>query len=71
MGALAVVLFLIIFILILKGYPVAFTLAGVSTLFALILMMVAPEAISFRDMSLLPNRFMGTIKNFMLLVIIL
>ncbi|MEL7220971.1 MAG: TRAP transporter large permease subunit, partial [Bacteroidota bacterium] len=69
MGALAIVLFLIIFVLILKGYPVAFTLAGVSTLFALVLMVVAPELISFRDLSLLPNRFMGTINNFMLMAV--
>lgn len=69
MGALAVVLFLIIFILILKGYPVAFTLGGVSTLFAIILMVIAPDVISFRDLSLLPNRFMGTINNFMLMAV--
>lgn len=69
MGALAIVLFIIIFILILKGYPVAFTLAGVSTLFALVLMIVAPDVISFRDFKLLPNRFMGTINNFMLMAV--
>ncbi len=69
MGALAIVLFLIIFFLILKGYPVAFTLAGASTLFALVLMVVAPEAISFRDLNLLPNRYMGTINNFMLMAV--
>ncbi len=69
MGALAVILFLIIFVLILKGYPVAFTLAGVSTLFALVLMVVAPEVISFRDLNLLPNRYMGTINNFMLMAV--
>lgn len=69
MGALALLLFGIIFILILKGYPVAFTLAGVSTLFALILMVFVPEAIELRDLSLLPNRFMGTINNFMLMAV--
>ncbi len=69
MGALAIVLFFIIFILILKGYPVAFTLAGVSILFALVLMVVAPEVISFRDLNLLPNRYMGTINNFMLMAV--
>lgn len=69
MGALALILFLIIFVLILKGYPVAFTLAGVSTLFALVLMVVVPDVISFRDFNLLPNRFMGTINNFMLMAV--
>jgi tripartite ATP-independent transporter DctM subunit len=69
MGALAIVLFVLIFVLILKGYPVAFTLAGVSTLFALVLMVVAPDVISFRDLNLLPYRFMGTINNFMLMAV--
>lgn len=69
MGALALILFLIIFILILKGYPVAFTLAGVSTLFALVLMVVMPDAISFRDFRLLPSRYMGTVNNFMLMAV--
>ncbi|NJC25939.1 TRAP transporter large permease [Neolewinella antarctica] len=69
MGALALLLFGIIFLLILKGYPVAFTLAGVSTLFALILMVFVPDAIGMRDLSLLPNRFMGTIDNFMLMAV--
>ncbi len=69
MGALALILFLIIFILILKGYPVAFTLAGVSTLFALVLMLVMPDVISFRDFRLLPSRYMGTVNNFMLMAV--
>ena len=69
MGALALILFLIIFILILKGYPVAFTLAGVSILFAVVIMIAAPDVIRFRDFQLLPNRFMGTINNFMLMAV--
>jgi len=69
MGALALILFLIIFVLILKGYPVAFTLAGVSTLFALVLIVVVPDAISFRDFKLLPSRYMGTVSNFMLMAV--
>jgi len=69
MGILALLLFLIIFLLILKGYPVAFTLAGVSTLFALIIMLVAPDILSMRDLRLLPSRFMGTINNTMLMAV--
>ncbi len=69
MGILALILFLIIFVLILKGYPVAFTLGGVSILFALVLCVVYPEAIRFADLRLLPFRFMGTINNFVLLAV--
>ncbi len=69
MGFLALLLFLIIFILILRGYPVAFTLAGVSILFSLILMVVVPGAIEMRHFNLLPSRFMGTINNTMLMAV--
>jgi len=69
MGALALVLFLIIFVLILKGYPVAFTLGGVSVIFALIVMLFAPDAFRFTDFNLLPSRFMGTINNTMLMAV--
>lgn len=69
MEVLALVLFALIFILILKGYPVAFTLGGVSVLFGLTLMIFAPDYFSFSDFRLLANRFMGTIKNYVLIAI--
>ena len=69
MGLLAVILFLIIFIFILKGYPVAFTLGGVSVLFGLILTWLAPDFFSFNDFYLLPYRIMGTVKNFILIAV--
>jgi len=69
MGFLALVLFLIIFALILKGYPVAFTLGGVSVVFALVVMLFAPDVISMRDFNLLPSRFMGTINTTMLMAV--
>lgn len=69
MGFLAVVLFVLIFALILKGYPVAFTLGGVSILFALVIMLINPEVIRFADFYLLPSRFMGTIQNSMLMAV--
>ncbi len=69
MGFLALILFFIIFALILKGYPVAFTLGGVSVVFALVMMMFAPEVISLRDFNLLPSRFMGTINTTMLMAV--
>ncbi len=68
-GILALVLFLLVFILILKGYPVAFTLAGVSVLFALIISVVNPELFDIRNFDLLPSRFMGTINNVLLMAI--
>jgi len=69
MGFLALVLFFIIFALILKGYPVAFTLGGVSVIFALVVMLFAPDVISMRDFNLLPSRFMGTINTTMLMAV--
>jgi len=69
MGVLAIILFVLIFILILKGYPVALTLGGVSTLFALVLMIVAPGTIRLGDFYLLPPRFMGTLNNTMLMAV--
>jgi len=69
MGFLAIILFLLIFILILKGYPVALTLGGVSTLFALVLMVVIPGSIRLSDFYLLPPRFMGTLNNTMLMAV--
>ena len=69
MGVLALLLFVIIFVLILRGYPVAFTLGGVSVLFALVLCVVYPDAIRFADLRLLPSRFMGTINNYVLMAV--
>ncbi len=69
MGFLAIILFLLIFALILKGYPVALTLGGVSTLFALIVGFFFPDVIRLQDFYLLPSRFMGTINNTMLIAV--
>ncbi|MBX2815315.1 MAG: TRAP transporter large permease subunit [Saprospiraceae bacterium] len=69
MEILAVILFVLIFVLILKGYPVAFTLGGVSVLFGLALMIFAPDYFRFQDFRLLANRFMGTINNYVLIAI--
>jgi len=69
MGVLAIILFVLIFILILKGYPVALTLGGVSTLFALGVSFFYPDVMRFEDFYLLPSRFMGTINNTMLIAV--
>ncbi len=69
MGILPIILFVIIFILILKGYPVAFTLGGVSILFALGVAVFAPEHMRFLDLGLLPYRFKGIIDNFVLMAV--
>ncbi len=69
MGYLAIILFVIIFILILRGYPVAFTLAGVSVLFALVICFMFPDVMRFADFKLLPSRFMGTIDNYVLMAV--
>ena len=64
MGVLAIILFFVIFILILRGYPVAFTLAGASVLFAIGICLFFPDVMRFADFKLLPSRFMGTVNNY-------
>lgn len=58
---LALVLFALVFIALLSGFPVAFTLAGVSLLFALV-----ANLFGFFDMAFLqsvPNRIFGIMSN--------
>lgn len=69
MGYLAIILFFLIFILILRGYPVAFTLGGVSILFALIVSFFYPDIIRLSDFYILPFRFMGIVSNTMLMAV--
>lgn len=69
MEILALVLFLIIFVLILKGYPVAFTLGGVSVMFGIVLCIFAPDYFTFSDFKLLAPRIMGTMKNYVLMAV--
>ena len=69
MGVLAIILFFVIFILILRGYPVAFTLAGASVLFAIGICLFFPDVMRFADFKLLPSRFMGTINNYVLMAV--
>lgn len=69
MEYLALILFLVIFIAILRGYPVAFTLAGVSILFGLAMSVFAPEYFTFNDFKLLAPRIMGTMKNYVLMAV--
>ncbi len=61
MEVVGILLFVVIFVLILLGYPVALTLAGVSVLFGLIFV---PD---FLD--LLPLRIMGTMQNYVLIAV--
>lgn len=69
MGIYAIILFVIVFILILRGFPVAFTLGGVATLFALVMSFFYPDVISINDFKLLPSRIMGVIKNYVLMAV--
>jgi len=62
MEIFAIILFICIFILILSGYPVAFTLGGLSILFGLIFL--GPDFFNF-----LPSRIMGTVTNVVLLAV--
>jgi len=62
MAILAIILFISIFLLILYGFPVAFTLGGISTIYALLFLDSA-------DFSMLPLRIMGTMTNYVLLAV--
>ncbi len=62
MEIIALILFLSIFLLILYGYPVAFTLGGISILYAVCFL----EPSSF---SALPLRIMGIMNNYVLLAV--
>ncbi len=61
MEFVAVILFFLIFLIILRGFPVAFVLGGVSVLVGLIFV---PDFFS-----LLPMRIMGTMKNQVLIAV--
>lgn len=62
MEILAIILFLSIFILILYGYPVAFTLGGISVIYALCFL----DPVTF---TALPPRIMGIMSNYVLLAV--
>ena len=69
MEFLAILLFVLIFILILKGYPVAFTLGGVSVAFAYSISLLYPEAFTMTTFYLLPSRIMGVVNNYVLMAV--
>ena len=62
MEIIAIILFLSIFVLILYGYPVAFTLGGISILYAFCFL----DPASF---TALPPRIMGVMSNYVLLAV--
>lgn len=62
MEFLGLILFLCIFIVIMFGYPVAFTLGGLSVIFGIATM--GPEMFNF-----LPSRIMGTMTNVVLIAV--
>ena len=62
MEILALILFLLIFVLILFGYPVAFTLGGLSIIIGYFAL--GPEYFNF-----LPSRIMGVMSNYVLLAV--
>lgn len=62
MELFAILLFVVVFALILWGYPVAFTLGGISVLFGLVLL--GPDIFT-----LLPMRIKGTMENGVLIAV--
>lgn len=69
MEILAIILFASIFITVLKGYPVSFTLGGLSILFALACAVFAPDFVDLKDMQLLSNRMFGIMNNYVLMAV--
>ncbi|MBQ0733436.1 TRAP transporter large permease [Aquimarina celericrescens] len=69
MEYLAIILFVVIFILILRGYPVAFTLGGISVAFAFGVSIFAPEVFQMSTFYLLPSRIMGVVNNYVLMAV--
>lgn len=69
MEILAILLFLLIFGLILKGYPVAFTLGGVSVLFGFAVYYFAPSAFHAAEFNALASRFKGVVDNYVLMAV--
>ena len=69
MEILAIILFISIFITVLKGYPVSFTLGGLSILFALGCTIFAPDFVDLKDMRLLSYRMFGVINNYVLMAV--
>ncbi len=69
MELLAVLLFVIIFVVILLGYPVAFTLGGISVAFAFGVSIIAPSYFSMSTFYLLPSRMMGVMNNYVLMAV--
>lgn len=69
MEYLAILLFVIIFLLILRGYPVAFTLGGISVAFAFGVSIFAPDVFQMSTFYLLPSRIMGVVNNYVLMAV--
>lgn len=65
---LAIVMFVLFFVLILYGYPVAFSFAGTAIVF--LGLGLALGAFDLKLLLLLPNRWFGTMSDFTLLAII-
>ncbi len=65
---LALVMFVFFFVLILYGYPVAFSFAGTAVVF--MVLGLALGAFDINLLRLLPNRWFGTMSDFTLLAII-
>ncbi len=65
---LALVMFVVFFMLIIYGYPVAYSFAGTAILFLVIGLVLG--VFDMRWLRLLPNRWFGTMSDFTLLAII-
>ena len=65
---LALVMFVVFFVLIIYGYPVAYSFAGTAILFLVIGLVLG--VFDMRWLRLLPNRWFGTMSDFTLLAII-
>lgn len=69
MEILAIVLFILVFVFILKGYPVAITLGGISIVFAFVVSFIEPSYFNISTFNILPARIIGVINNYVLLAV--
>ena len=69
MGWLALLLFFLLFLLIMRGFPVAIVLGGGSIVFALCVNVITPDLFRLGDFWMLAPRYLGTMNNTMLMAV--
>lgn len=69
MEYLAIIMFAVICVFLMIGYPVAITLAGVSLIFATVSSLFGVEVFDLSTLSAIPSRIFGIMQNLILLAV--